>query len=159
MFQTMSKKNNAKIQNLELAGLVNPAPDNVRSALFREHPDFFDAYDNLQVRYELLRAHLVDGASVVEVCGSFGVSRQTFYVLQEKFSEAGSAGLLPKKPGPKGPTKLTVDLMAFIRERVASDEEVSTTMLVSEIRKKFAVSFHRRTIEKVVAELASKKND
>ena len=68
----------------------------------------------------------MDGSSVVEVCGALVLSRQTFYVLQEKFSDAGSAGLLPKKPGPKGPTKLTARSAGFIRERAASDEEVST---------------------------------
>jgi transposase len=148
----------AKIRNLAQAGLLNPAPERVESPLFREYPDFFDARDHLQVRYEMLRAHMVDHQSVVEICGQFGVSRQTFYILREKFLEEGSAGLLPKKPGPKGPVKLKAEVLAFVGERIESGREVSATQLLSEIEKKFAVSLHRRTIEKLLKKLLSKKN-
>lgn len=89
--------------------------------------------------------------------GQFGVSRQTFYILQEKFLEEGSPGLLPKKPGPKGPVKLTPKVLALVRERIKSGRDVSPAQLLSEIEKKCAVSFHRRTIEKLLKKLVSKK--
>lgn len=154
----MQQSHAAKIRNLTQAGLLNPAPEQVNSPLFGKHPDFFDAHDKLQVRYEMLRAHLVDGKSVVEICAHFGVSRQTFYILQEKFLEEGSPGLLPKKPGPKGPVKLRPKVLAFVRERIESRRDLSATQLLSEIEEKFAVSLHRRTIEKLVKKLVSKKN-
>jgi len=43
---------------------------------------------------------------VVGICQRYGVSRQTFYNLQERFLSAGTAGLLAKKQGPKGPSKV-----------------------------------------------------
>jgi transposase len=64
-------------------------------------PEFFDPQDLLQVRYEMLRAHQVDGENIVALSTRYGVSRQTFYNLSEKFSKQGSAALLSRKPGPK----------------------------------------------------------
>ena len=81
--------------------MLNANPEQVRDPLFEKSSDFFDPQDNLQVRYEMLRAHLVDGGSVSGVCQRFGVSRQTFYKLQEKFLDEGTTGLLPQQPGPK----------------------------------------------------------
>jgi transposase len=147
-----------KQKNLKQAGLLNPRAELVTDPVFVKHPEFFDVYDHLQVRYEMLRSHILDGNSVVDICDRFGISRQAFYMLQEKFIEEGSAGLLPKKPGPRGPSKLTADVLAFIREEVRSEQDMTVPQLLSEIENKFAVSFHRRTIEKLVKELQSKKN-
>jgi hypothetical protein len=51
----------SKLIRLRQAGLLHLDPDRVRDRLFLEHPDFFDSHDLLQVRYELLRAHLAGG--------------------------------------------------------------------------------------------------
>ena len=48
---------------LEQAGLLHPAPEAVVGEPFRSHPEFFASFDKVQVKYEMLRAHVVDGES------------------------------------------------------------------------------------------------
>ena len=152
------KKKTQKHKNLDDAGLLNQTPEHVDDPLFREHPEFFDAHDALQVRYEMLRSHQVDRMSVVQVCRRYGVSRQTFYNLQERFMSEGTAGLLPKKPGPKGPSKLTGEVLEFAEQQLKQDVEIAAAELQRQIEERSGVSFHRRTIEKLLKELRSKKN-
>jgi transposase len=147
-----------KRKNLREAGLLHPDPARVRDPLFEQWPEFFDAEDHLQVRYEMLRAHLVDRDPISAVGQRFGVSRQTFYNLQAKFLAEGTRGLLAKRPGPKGPRKLTADVLSFVKERLGSEEALSTPGLLAEIQTRFGVVFHRRTLEKLLKDLRSKKN-
>ena len=149
---------NAKRDNLRQAGVLNPNPEQVRDPLFEKSSDFFNPQDNLQVRYEMLRAHLVDGESVSAVCKRFGVSRQTFYKLQEKFLDEGTTGLLPKQPGPKGASKLTADVLSFVKKRLERDKPISTSDLLAQVEKKFGLSLHKRTLEKLITDLRAKKN-
>jgi transposase len=144
--------------HLRKAGLLNPEPERVRDPLFQQASEFFDAEDHLQVRYEMLRAHLVDRDAIRAICKRFGVSRQTYYNLQAKFLGEGTGGLLPKRPGPKGPRKLTAEVLNLVRQRLGSEELLSTTELCEEIQGAFGVALHRRTVEKLVKELRAKKN-
>ena len=64
------------------------------------HP-FFDPRDRVQVKYEMVRRHQVDGRPVTEIAARFGVSRQTFYQTASAFEAHGIPGLVPKRPGPK----------------------------------------------------------
>ncbi len=77
----------AKRKTLLASGTLNPHPEAVRSELF--HTDFFDPYDFAQVKYEMLRAHSVDEDAVAEVCRQFGLSRESFYQIQQAFQELG----------------------------------------------------------------------
>ena len=85
---------------------LHPTPERVHAAVFVEHPAFFDAYDELQVKYEMLRAHFLAGAPVTTVCAAFGYSRQTFYLLRDRLARRGLAGLRDARPGPVGPAHL-----------------------------------------------------
>jgi len=154
----MEDRKTRKRENLREAGVLNPKPERIQDPLFLESPDFFDTQDDLQVRYEMLRAHLVDGDNVSAVCRRFGVSRQTFYNLQEKYLSEGTPGLLAKRPGPKGPSKLTEDVLSFVKQRLQTDASISTLQLLTQVQKEFHVSFHRRTLEKLLKDLRSKKN-
>ena len=156
----MSMENDKKIKHhhLKKAGLFNPNPEKVKDPLFLEHTNFFDPCDNLQIRYETLRSHLMESDSVVGVCRRFGVSRQSFYTLEEKFKQEGTAGLLPKKPGPRGPSKLTAEVLEFVLQCLQTDEKISMVEIKSRIQQKFGVSLHRRTIEKLCKDLTLKKN-
>lgn len=147
-----------KRRHLREAGLLHPEPQRVRDPLFEQAPEFFDAEDHLQVRYEMLRAHLVDRDAIRAICRRFGVSRQTFYNLQAKFRGEGTGGLLPKRPGPKGPRTLTAEVLAFASQRLGSEAVPSTTELRQEIQGRFGVALHRRTLEKLVKDLRAKKN-
>jgi hypothetical protein len=63
----------AKKKVLREAGMLNPHPEAVRSALFTM--EFFDAWDRAQVKYEILRAHSVDGDAVAEACHAVAAAR------------------------------------------------------------------------------------
>ena len=154
----MGSEKREKRARLEQAGLLNPEPERVRDALFSSHPEFFDAQDLLQVRYELLRAHLVDGGRIVGLCDGYGVSRQTFYNLLAKFLEHGSAGLIPRKPGPKGASKVTSEVVTFAVRRLEKDADLSGGRLALEIEDRFATSLHPMTTERLLRRLRSKKN-
>lgn len=148
----------SKRSRLRRAGILHPHPERVRDSLFVDHPDFFDSSDLVQVRYELLRAHLLGRQKVARLCHRFGVSRQTFYSLLERFRTQGSGGLLPGRPGPRGPWKLSGEVVSFVRRRLASDDQLSGAVLVPKLEARFGVSLHKRTIEKLLKELRGKKN-
>jgi len=129
----------------------------VKDPLFLEHVNFFDPCDNFQIRYEMLRSHLIESDSVVGVCRRFGLSRQSFYTLEEKFKQEGNAGLLPKKPGPQAPSKLTVEVLEFVLHSLQAEEKIAMVEIKSQIQQKFGISLHRRTVEKLCKDLTLKK--
>jgi transposase len=147
-----------KHKYLEESGLLNQKPEAVQDLLFLEKPEFFDAADLLQVRYEMIRSHEVDQNSVVDICRRFGISRQTFYTLLKRFISEGSSGLMAKKVGPKGPSKLSPEIMAYIEESLKADTGIKAGVLLMEIKEKFGITFHRRTVEKALQRLRKKKN-
>ena len=53
-------------QTLTAAGLLHPHPDLVGATLFAGDNAFFLAFDKVQLKYEMLRAHLVEGVAVVD---------------------------------------------------------------------------------------------
>src|SRR5215831_17108360 len=101
----------AKRKALLASGSLNPHPEAVRSPLFPT--DFFDPYDRPQVKYEMLRAHRVDGDPVTEACRQFGFSRESFYQIQQAFQELGFSSFLPAPRGRKGPSKLKGEVLEF----------------------------------------------
>jgi transposase len=136
----------ARIETLERAGLVHPRADAVTAELFCSNNPFFLAADKVQVKYEMLRAVVVDGATVVSAAESHGYSRAEFYLVQAAFSERGMAGLVDGRRGRKGPSKVSPDIAAFLRDAPA---ERSGAELAREVEARFGVSLHRRTAERV----------
>lgn len=145
-----------KREFLEAAGALHPHPERVRAPLFESHR-FFDALDEVQVKYEMLRAHAVEGQSVVAVSESFGFSRQTFYTVLQAFEEFGVLGLADDRPGRRGPLKLTVEDVAWIERRAREAAGVSGRAIAEELFEQRGVAVHRRTIERLLAR-AGKKN-
>jgi transposase len=134
-----------RAQALEEAGLRHPRPEAVISPLFGADNGFFMAADKVQVKYEMLRAHAVDGATVTAAAADHGFSRAEFYLVASAFEEAGMAGLLDKPRGRHGPIRLTEEIRDFIAD---APEQLSGAALVEEVAKRFGVSLHRRTIER-----------
>jgi transposase len=128
-------------------GTLNPRPHAVESEIFRDS-DFFDRDDLLQVKYEMLRLVEVDKQSVSEAVKAFGFSRPSFYQAQAAFNDAGLAGLLPHKRGPRSGHKLTPELMRFVAELRAADPHVSSPQLAIQIAERFGVSVHPRSIDR-----------
>lgn len=135
----------SRIRSLSEAGLVHPHVDAVRAALFAES-GFFLAEDKVQVKYEMLRAHVLDGCSVTEAASTHGYSRAGFYLVASAFDQTGMAGLLDDKRGRRGPVKVSPEIAAFVQ---AAPEELSGAELAEEVRRRFGVQLHRRTVERV----------
>lgn len=131
-----------RLATLSEAGLVHANPAAVHAALFTAG-GFFLAEDKVQVKYEMLRAHLVDGRSVTEAAAEHGYSRAAFYLILASFSEAGMTGLLDEARGRRGPVKLRPEIVAFIRESTAGPGE-----LVEQIENRYGVRLHRRSVER-----------
>lgn len=138
-----------KVDALSLEGTLNPAPEKVGDPKFRSS-EFFDPRDVVQVKYEMLRRVLIEGAPVTEVTDEYGVSRPTFYQAKARFDDAGIVGLVPEKRGPRGPRKLRGDVLAFVEGQVSPGEPIRARELAKTIRKEFAVDVHARTIERTV---------
>ena len=104
-----------RLRALTEAGLLHPNPDAVFAPLFTGGSGFFLAADKVQVKYEMLRAHLVDGLPVTEAAAAHGYSRAAFYLVAAAFEQSGMAGLLDERRGRRGPVKLRPEIVDFIR--------------------------------------------
>jgi hypothetical protein len=135
----------SRLAVLEAAGLVHPRAGAVTAEVFRDHRPFFLAADKVQVKYEMLRAVAVDGATVVAAAAAHGYSRAEFYLVQAAFAERGMAGLVDGRRGRKGPTKVTGELATYLRDAPA---DRSGAELAREVEDRFGVSLHRRTAER-----------
>jgi transposase len=143
------KRFDPKLDTLRDRGTLNPKPAAVTDQLFQQS-SFFDPRDLLQVKYEMLRRVLVDGAAVAPSAGAFGLSRPSFYEAQAAFGRGGLAELLPQKRGPRGAHKLSTAVMDFIAEIRAGDRSVSIAALVPLVKERFGIDVHRRSIERAI---------
>jgi transposase len=135
---------------LEQARLLHPAPDAVVGEPFRSHPEFFASFDKVQVKYEMLRAHVIDGQSATAAADSHGYSRASFYLVQAAFERSGMVGLLDERPGRRGPVKLSPEVLAFLQTRHRERPGASGAELALELEAGLGVRLHRRTVEKVL---------
>lgn len=147
----------ARQRTLEQAGLLHPAPEAVTAAAFGEQPEFFAAFDKVQVKYEMLRAHLVAGETVTAAAASHGYSRASFYVVARAFEEAGMVGLLDERPGRRGPVKVSPQVVAFLEARRRERPEASGAELANELERALAVRLHRRTVERVLGRAGGRR--
>ena len=131
--------------NSSAAGLLHPRPDSVVAQVFVSGGPFFFALDKVQVKYEMLRAHLVDGLPVVSPASQHGYSRAAFYLVAEAFESEGMHGLLDAKRGRHGPLKVTPEINAYVR----SAQHLSGAELSLEVAERFGVVLHRRTLERL----------
>ncbi len=135
----------SRLRALAEAGLVHPHAEAVAAPLFAGG-GFFLAADKVQVKYEMLRAHLVDGINVTDAAASHGYSRAGFYLVAAAFDHDGMRGLLDDKRGRRGPVKLTAAIAEFLHAAPAS---VSGAVLAEQVADRFGVRVHRRTVERV----------
>lgn len=141
---------------LAAAGALCPHPEAVQADLFQRHR-FFDPLDKAQVKYEMLRAHAVDGMSVAAAAAAFGFSRETFYQTLRAFEEAGIPGLRDEKRGRRGPVKLTGEIIGWIHRTARQHPDWSGAAIARELARERSLVVHRRTIERLLVE-GRKKN-
>jgi transposase len=135
---------------LEQAGLLHRAPEAVTASAFVEQPEFFAAFDKVQVKYEMLRAHLVTRETVTAAAAAHGYSRASFYLVARAFEEAGMVGLLDERPGRRGPVKLSPEVVAFLEARRRERPDASGAELAGELDQALGVRLHRRTVERAL---------
>ena len=134
-----------RLKALAAAKLLHPNAAQVTAPLFNGRRRFFLAADKVQVKYEMLRAKVMGGLSASEAAAIHGYSRPAYYLVADSFAEAGMLGLLDERRGRRGPLKLNAEILAFIR---SADPTWSSTALVQAVVQRFAVSLHRRTVER-----------
>jgi transposase len=143
----MAKAKSGKRAALARDGALNPHPEAVRDALFADNP-FFDRADLVQVRYEMVRRHEVDGQAISDVSANFGVSRPTFYKAQAALATSGLAGLLPRQRGPKGGHKLSAEMLDFDADLRSRTPEMTMAQRLAAIGDRFGIKIHRRSLER-----------
>jgi transposase len=125
-----------------------------RVKLFCLFARLVDPRDVVHVKYEMLRRVSIDNASVTEVSDEYGVSRPTYYQAKANFDAAGIAGLVPKKPGPRGSHKIHSEVLAFLQARLVPGEPVRARELARLIRSELDIEVHPRTIERALKKTA-----
>jgi transposase len=135
----------ARRRALEASGLLHADPSRVSAVLFDGSRPFFLAEDKVQVKYEMLRAHVVGGIPVTVAAAAHGYSRAAFYLVAGAFEEAGMGGLVDERRGRRGPLKLTPEISAFI---TAADPDLSGAEVAAAVAAQFGVLLHRRTVER-----------
>ena len=133
-----------RLRALAEVGLVHPNPEAVVASLFTGGSGFFLASDKVQVKYEMLRAHLLDGLPVSEAAAAHGYSRAAFYLVAAAFDQSGMAGLIDERRGRRGPVKLRPEIVDFIRADTGSGAQIA-----EQVAERFGVRLHRRTVERV----------
>ena len=153
----MSTPQDVKPRFLAAHHALHPHPERIGDARFQQG-GVFDPRDVVQVRYELLRRHLVDKQPVTEIIRDFGISRQMFYVLLGMFQQEGLAGLLPRKRGPKGAHKCTEAILTFVVARREESPGRSAKELAEDVGSEFGVRLHPRTLERRLSQREKKRH-
>jgi len=146
-----------KYRALKTSGALNPRYQRIKDSLFAEH-EFFDPYDLVQVKYEMLRKVQKEGKTVQEACESFGFSRVWFYRIKADYQEKGLLGLIPQKHGPKRSHKLSETVMDFIAEAKSKDRTLDSGALAEMVGKRFAICVHPRSIERALVRRKKKRS-
>ena len=137
-------------------GCLNPRPESVIDELFVA-TDFFDRYDMLQVKYEMVRRVRVDRQRVSDTARNFGFSRPTVYQALSAFELGGLAALLPQKPGPRRAHKLSVEVVDYLEHSLADEPGLTPADLVVALRERFGLSVHPRSLERALERREKKR--
>ena len=140
-----------KQQRLQQAGTLNATPEKILDPMFTVAGDFFDAQDLLQVRYEMIRLVRTEHATLAEAAKRFGVSRPTCFRMTKAFDRGGLQGLIPAPRGPRGPHKITPQVLEFVVEYKSRHGRVGARRLVPLIEERFGITVHPRGLEKALA--------
>ncbi|MCY4629207.1 MAG: helix-turn-helix domain-containing protein [Acidobacteria bacterium] len=145
-----------KEASLRKNGCLHPRPERVRDELFLSNA-FFDPRDLTQVKYEMLRRARGEGGSVSASAARFGLSRVSYYRALRAWEEGGLPALLPNRPGPRGPHKLTGEVVAALRAALSENPALSAEALAGLVRERFGLSVHRRSVERALAQPEKKR--
>jgi transposase len=153
---TDASNDDAKHDALQQSSGLNSRPQDVQDELFRTN-EFFDPRDLVQVKYEMLRRALVEGLPIAQAAERFGFSRPAYYHALEALQAQGLPGLIRKRPGPKRAHKLSEEIVNYLEQLRAEDAELSMSVLVEKVRRKFRVVVHPRSIERALERRRKKR--
>ena len=153
------RDNTEKHKRLQQAGTLNTTPEKILDPMFSVAGDFFDAHDLLQVRYEMIRLVRIEHATLAEAAKRFGVSRPTCFRMSKAFDRNGLQGLIPAPRGPRGPHKITPQMLDFVVEYKSRHGRVGARRLVPLIEQRFGITVHPRGLEKALARGKKKLED
>lgn len=128
-------------------GTYNRNYGKVKNARFAGD-DFFDPMDIVQVKYEMLKDVAKGGRPVSSSADDFGFSRTAYYSIKDAFDKQGISGLIPEKPGPKGPHKLTPECQKQINDHIAKNPKASSGEIAAVISDNNCVNISKRTVER-----------
>ena len=137
---------------------LNPRPEAVTDEAFTAGPEFFDARDMVQVKYEMVRRVRAEGQPVTAAAAAFGFSRPSFYEAAAAVDREGLGGLVPAKPGPRGAHKLTDEVIGYAQQLREQDPGLGSVQLAAAIAAKFAIRVHPRSVERALARAESPKS-
>ena len=149
------RNHSEKRDRLKKTRTLNQSPEKVRDPMFATG-DFFDPGDLLQVRYEMVRLVRLGGATLAQAAERFGVSRPTCFRMVKAFREGGLTALIPAPRGPRGPHKITAEILKFARACRQRHGRIGAKRLVPLIEAEFGVRLHPRGLEKALARAEKK---
>jgi len=132
---------------LQENGTYNRNYVKVKDARFAVN-DFFDPMDVVQVKYEMLKDVATNGKTISGAADDYGFSRTAYYSIKEAFDNQGVSGLIPEKPGPKHPHKLTQEYQQQIDDIISKKPWASSVELTTAINENNTVNISRRTVER-----------
>lgn len=144
-----------KQDRLREAGTLNRTPEKISDPMFAVG-DFFDARDLLQVRYEMVRLVRLGEATLAQAAARFGVSRPTCFRMVKAFDGGGLQELIPARRGPRGPHKISPEILRFVEDHRARHGRVGARRLVPLIEAEFGVRVHPRGLEKALERIQKK---
>lgn len=147
-----------KTEALRRARALHPRPEAVQDPAFITG-EFFDQRDLVQVKYEMLRTHRVEGRPVSEAARLFGLSRQAFYKAQEALEAEGIPGLLPRRRGPRRAHKCTDEVLDFVETWRSEHGGPGGEREAHAVKERFGVRIHPRSIERALARRKKKRTD
>lgn len=144
------RRQDPKVEALRSERSLNPRPEAVSDEAFSSS-EFLDARDLVQVKYEMVRRVRVDKQTVSSSSAAFGFSRPSFYEAATAIDAGGLAALVPARPGPRRAHKLSLEVVAYMRQLLETDPSLRSTDLVGRVEEHFALSVHPRSIERALA--------
>jgi transposase len=152
------RRDDPKEAALREARCLNPRPEAVADEAFTAGPEFFDARDLVQVKYEMVRRVRAQGQPVSRAAAAFGFSRPSYYQAAAAVDAAGLAGLVPARPGPRRAHKLTAEVVAFARQLLGADPSLRSAQLAGAIEQRFGIRVHPRSVERALGRPAAPKS-
>lgn len=152
------RREDPKEAALRAARSLNPRPEAVADEAFTAGPEFFDARDLIQVKYEMVRRVRAEGQPVSRAAAAFGFSRPSYYQAAAAVDAGGLAGLVPARPGPRRAHKLTGEVVVFASQLRENDPSLRSAEVAEAITERFGIRVHPRSVERALARAAAPKS-